>query len=219
MDKETINIAVITGGKSHEVIPFQELFRSFDRINSYIQHLDDFSASPESIRDSYNAVLFYFMMTESPTDDGLPGYCGQPKTALERLAQTSQGVVVLHHALLAYPQWPVWDDLVGIKDRKLTSYQHDEILQIKVADPAHPITQGLSDWALVDETYQMADAYPGNQILLTVDQKNSMTTIAWARHYNSKRVFCLQLGHDHQAWEDRNFREVLQNGIQWSSGH
>ena len=216
MEQEKIPIAVITGAKAHQVIPFHDLFHSFDRMNCYIQHLDDFAASPEAVRDSYAAVLFYFMMIDGPNDEGLPGYCGQPKSALERLSQTSQGVVVLHHALLAYPQWSLWSEIVGIPDRKLISYQHDEILQIKVVNPSHPITQGLSDWTLVDETYQMADPGPDNHILLSTDHPNNMTAIAWTRQYQSKRVFCLQLGHDHQAWENLNFRAVLQSGILWS---
>ena len=75
-------------------------------------------------------VLFFFMMLEGPTDEGLPGYCGQPKTAIEHLGQTGQGIVILHHALLAYPQWPVWREIVGIADRELSSYPWDPTLGI-----------------------------------------------------------------------------------------
>jgi len=36
---------------------------------------------------------------------------------LEHLGQTAQGIVVLHHALLAYPQWPLWRSIAGIEGR------------------------------------------------------------------------------------------------------
>lgn len=219
MKNETIHIAVITGQKAHDVINFHKLFRSFNGINSYIQHLDDFAASPEEVRDHYDAVLFYFMMLDGPTDEGLPGYCGQPKTALERLGKTGQGIVVLHHALLAYPQWSVWGQIVGITDRQLSRYQHDETLRIRVADKTHPITQGLSGWTMVDETYLMANADSGNHILLTTRHDQSMETIAWIHSYQKSRVFCLQSGHDHQTWADKHFRMVLARGIKWSSGN
>jgi hypothetical protein len=217
MGTDVINLAVITGAKSHDVIGFHELFRSLDGINSYIQHIDDFASSAEEVRDFYDVILFYFMMPDGPTDEGLPGYCGQPKTVLEHLKQTGQGIVVLHHALLAYPSWPVWDDIVGIENRELSTYRHDEILEIEVEDPAHPITRGLSNWTITDETYLMPDAGAGNQILLTVSHENSMKTVAWTRLYQQSKVFCLQLGHDNQAWVDHNFREVLKRGIEWSS--
>lgn len=217
MMKETIDVAVITGGKAHDVINFHKLFHSLQGINCYIQHIDDFASTPEKIRDLYDVVLFFFMMLAGPTDDGLPGYCGQPKTAIEHLVQTGQGIVILHHALLAYPQWPIWSEIVGIADRELSSYQHDETLQICISDEAHPITRGLSDWNMVDETYLMANAADDNKILLTVKHERSMETVAWTRQYMTNKVFCLQLGHDHQAWKNNNFKEVLRRGIEWSS--
>ena len=211
-----IDLAVITGGKAHDVIGFNKLFRSFEGINSYIQHLDDFAASPEQVRNNYDAVLFFFMMQEGPYDDDLPAYCGRPKSAIERLCQTDQGIIILHHALLAYPQWTVWNELVGIADRHLASYRHDEKLNIKVEHPRHPITEGISDWIMIDETYWMADAESDNRILLKTDHQESMETIAWVHEYKRSRVFCLQSGHDHQTWENENFNAILERGIKWS---
>jgi len=76
-----IDVAVITGGKAHGVLGFHELFHSIARINSYIQHIDGFASSYEAVRECYDVVLFCFMMLEGPADEGLPGYCGQPKTS------------------------------------------------------------------------------------------------------------------------------------------
>ncbi len=211
-----IDVAVITGAKAHDVINFHKLFGDLPEINSYIQHIDDFASTPENVRDSYDVVLFFFMMKAGPTDDGLPGYCGRPKSAIEHLGQTDQGIIVLHHALLAYPAWSFWHEIVGIRDRSLSKYAHDENVSIHVVDPAHPITQDLSDWTMVDETYLMADAVGDNHILLKANHKQSMQTIAWAREHKRNRVFCLQSGHDNQTWTDKNFKTVLNRGILWS---
>jgi len=211
-----LELAVITGAKAHDVINFQNLFHGLPGINSYIQHIDDFAASPEHVRDRYDAVLFYFMMKEGPSDDGLPGYRGKPKAALEHLGQTNQGIVILHHALLAYPDWPFWSELVGIGDRTLSRYDHDEQVTINVVDQRHPITAGLSDWRMIDETYLMADADDDNQILLSTEHSQSMKTIGWVREHKQNRVFCLQLGHDNQSWQETNFQTVLSRGIRWS---
>lgn len=212
-----LSVAVITGGHSYDVVNFHKRWRELPGIDAYIQHIDDFAAAPASVRDSYDVLLFYIMMREGPTDD-LPGYRGKPKQALERLGQTEQGIIVMHHGLLAYPDWPQWSKLVGISDRSLHGYSHDERLALRVADPSHPITQGITDWTLTDETYDMADAAADNHLLLTVDHVNSMRTVAWTRQYGQSRVFCLQLGHDNQAWADAGFRMVLERGIRWSVG-
>jgi hypothetical protein len=219
MGNEMIDLAVITGSKAHDVIGFHKLFRNLVGINSYIQHIDDFASSPEEVRDRYDVVLFFFMMQTGPVDEGLPGYCGQPKAALKHLGQTGQGIVVLHHALLAYPEWSTWSEIVGIQDRTLSKYQHDATINIKVVHTTHPITKGLSDWTMVDETYLMKNAAGGdNRILLKTDHPESMATIAWVRRYMTNRVFCFQSGHDGQAWEDENFKTILKRGIEWSCG-
>ncbi|MBD3182435.1 hypothetical protein GF312_09100, partial [Candidatus Poribacteria bacterium] len=104
----SIKVAVVTGGHSYNVPGFHKLFRGLEGIDPYIQHIDDFSSSPEDVRDSYDVVLFYIMMSQGPTDEDLPWYSGKPKTAMEHLGETEQGIVILHHALLAYQEWPVW---------------------------------------------------------------------------------------------------------------
>ena len=211
-----INLAVITGGKPHDVVGFQKLFQSLEGIHSYIQHIDDYASSPEYARDFYDVVLFFFMMLDGPTDVGLPGYRGRPKSAIDHLGQTGQGIVVLHHALLAYPQWSVWDEIVGMTNRQLSHYQHDEALNIKVVDNDHPITKGLTDWIMVDETYLMPNPDSDNRILLRTDHPRNVETVAWTRQYKTSRVFCLQSGQDHQTWKNKNFKTALRRGIKWS---
>jgi type 1 glutamine amidotransferase len=209
-----IKTAVVTGGHAYDVPNFHKLFRSLKGIDAYIQPMDDFASSPEEVRDSYDVVLFYIMLIEGPQDEGLPWYAGKPKAALEHLGEEEQGIVVLHHAILAYPQWPVWREIAGIDGRNF-GYDHDQSLRIHIANPTHPITRGLTDWDMVDETYTMRDADESNDILLTVDHPRSMKTIAWTRYYKKSRLFCWQSGHDNAAWLAPNFQEILTRGIQW----
>lgn len=211
---DKIKTAVITGGHSFEVVKFHQLFRSLPSIDAYIQHLDDFASSPQEVRDGYDALCFYFFPREGPTDEGQPWWAGKPKAALDRIGQTEQGIVVLHHAILAYPEWPLWAELVGIEGQDF-DYCHDERVNVYPTSVEHPITEGLSAWTMIDETYDMADAGKGSEILLATDHPKSMTTIAWTRTMGKARVFCNELGHDGQAWAHPNFGTVLERGIQW----
>lgn len=212
-----LKTAVITGMHNFELIEFYELFRSMSGLDVYIQHLDDFTASPQEVRDSYDALVFYFFPQEDPADESQPWWAGRPKSAMEHLAETGQGIVVLHHGLLAYPNWPLWAEVVGIKNRSF-QYSPGETINVSPTDVAHPIIAGLSQWTIVDETYDMAAAGEGSEILLTTDHPKSLETIGWTRSYGQSRVFCCALGHDHLAWENPNFRTVLERGIQWSVG-
>ncbi len=215
---QPIKTAVITGGHAFDVPNFHLLFRNLEGIDAYIQHIDDFSSSPQEVRDRYDVVLFYIMMIEGPKEEGLPWYAGHPKTALEHLGETKQGIFLLHHTLLAYPQWPVWDELVGIRNRGTFGFSFGETVHTEITGSSHPITQDLCGWDMVDETYTMGEAGPDSNVLLTIDHPKSVKTIAWTRVYKNAPVFCYQAGHDNQTWLNSNFRQVLRNGICWCAG-
>lgn len=217
MNHKPVKTAVVTGGHAFDVIGFSDMFAYLPGVQAYIQHMDDFSSSSEEIRDRYDVVLFYSFLQDIPEDDGLPWYAGKPRSALEHLGASGQGLVILHHALLAYRGWTLWEDVVGINDRGF-DYFPDQQLRVQIEDTDHPICNGLSDWDIVDETYTMGDAGPGNHVLLTTDHPNSMRTIAWTRPYRNARVFCFESGHDHKAYNNVMFQKVLTRGIIWAAG-
>jgi hypothetical protein len=217
VDHELINTAIVTGGHSFEIIGFTDLFRELPGVKAYIQHLDDFASASEAVRGSYDAILFYIFYQDEPKDEGQPWWAGKPKTTMEHLGVSGQGLVVMHHALLAYRGWPLWNEIVGVDDRGF-GYFPGQHLRIKIADAAHPITLGMQDWEMLDETYTMTDAGLGNHVLLTTDHPRSMHTLAWTRQYKNSRVFCLESGHNNKAYVNPNFKIVLARGIAWAAG-
>jgi uncharacterized protein len=218
MGNDTMRIAVVTGGHSFDVVNFHRLWRSLDGIDAYIQHLDDYASSKPEVRAGYDAVVFYTMLREGPVDEGLPWYCGKPREALSSLGESgNQGIVVLHHALLAYPDWEVWREIVGFENRSF-GYEMNQTVDLEIADSGHPITQGLEKWRLTDETYDMPEASgSANHVLITTDHPKCVRTIAWTRDYHRSRVFCFQSGHDDSSWSDATFREVVARGIRWTA--
>ena len=77
-----IQLAVITGGHAFDVPSFARLFRRLNGIDAYVQTMGDFASSPQATRDAYDAVLFYHMLQETPSDEGKPWYDAKPVTAL-----------------------------------------------------------------------------------------------------------------------------------------
>ena len=211
-------IAVVTGLHPHDVIGFQDLFDELEGVHPYIQHMEDFVCSPEQVRDDYGCVVFYHFHMDTPTGTE-ESWCAKPtKSAIEHLGTSSQGVVVLHHALLAFPDWEVWTRITGLPERKQFGYSPGENLKVRVASTDHPITRGMSDWEMVEETYQLRQDPVDSEILLTAEHPKSMRCIGWTRRHGKSRVFCLQLGHDNQGWSHPSFRKVLGRGIDWASG-
>ena len=95
----------------------------------------------------------------------------------------------------------------------------DQQVPIQVADPAHPITAGLADWELPDETYTMSSADKDSRILLTTDHTLSMRTLAWTRQFGKSRV-CSATSRATTTphLRDPGFRTVLHRGIRWAAG-
>ena len=208
-----LTVGGITGGHSFDVSGCHRLFRSFDGMDCYLQSLEEWAADFQKYGRRYDALVFYNMHKEVPEAFGR-----YVRPAIDSLAE-GPGHVILHHGILAFKQDPTWDAMVGMTDRTIDGFSHDETLGVHVEETRHPITQGLSDWGMVDETYDFGDVGPeDNDILLTVDHPESMSTMAWTRQYEDARVFNDVFGHDDQPWSDEHFRTVLARGIRWTAG-
>lgn len=208
-NEDKIKTAVITGEHPFDVPAFHAAFRSMPEIDFYPQHMEEFAADFGQRRADYDALLFFNFHQDTPGDE-------TTRAALEALGESEQGIFILHHGLLAYPQWPLWGELVGISDRSF-DVRMDHKLTIQVAGSRHPVTQGLSDWQMLDETYIVAEPETDSEVLLFTEDPMSMRSIAWTRRYRNARVFCFQSGHDHQAYANESFRRVISRGLQWAA--
>jgi len=207
-----LKVAVVTGGHAFDVIGFHVLWRSYDELDCYVQSLEDWAIDRVRRNVQYDVVVFYTMHTDLP--ENCPG--GKHTRAAINSLGDGAGIVVMHHGILAFLGDPVWDDVVGMTDRTIDGYSHDEQLSIRVEDPSHPVTSGVHDWSMIDETYDFRDVESeDSHVLLTVEHENSLSTMAWARQYKASRVLNFVFGHDNQTWVDETFRNVLGRGIRW----
>ncbi len=214
MTNTEITTAVITGNHEYDVLNFQRLFRELPNIDGYVQSLEDFATDPLGGWNRYDAVVFFNYHQDTPgtvggeLDDAIA-------CSLRELVAADTGIVLLHHAILCYPEWGVWEDLSGIPNRGATGSAADQTLRISPTAANHPITSGLDSWDMIDEYYGGVEVTDGNDILLTTSHQESMKNIGWTRARRVGRTFCFQSGHDDQTWSNLTFRTVLERGIQW----
>ena len=83
--------------------------------------------------------------------------------AVVGLLDAGQGIVVLHHAISAWPAWEGWAEAIGgrfnycparLRGQELPSsgYRH-ATFTVQAADPAHPVCAGVTDFTIDDELY------------------------------------------------------------------
>jgi type 1 glutamine amidotransferase len=213
-DTDSIRVAVVTGGHSFDVPEFHRLFRELPGVDAYPQHMEHFASSSQAVRDAYDAVVLYGMERGEVPEAG-PHYAGNTKAALERIVDRGQGIVILHHALLAWEKWDFWDHVIGHDERNFR-WKPDLDLTIEVATTEHPITRGMTSFGTMDEGYVLHGNHDGEStVLLTAEHEDIMKEVAWAREIGPCRVFVLALGDNPRAWSNAGFREVLGRGIAW----
>ncbi len=213
--KDKLAVAVLTGNHPYDVPNFHALFRSFPDVDPYIQTLEDFVHDWGRVQEAYDVIVFYNMHGPKPGQD--TGWFGQPlRGTIRRLTQTGQGLIMMHHAVLAFLEWEEWAAILGMEDREF-SYHMEQQFSIEIAEN-HPITESLNPWSMTDETYNMRPVNGDSTILLRTQHPQSMETPAWARQHEQARVVCTVLGHDNSAWADQGFRCLLHRSIQWAGG-
>ena len=52
--------------------------------------------------------------------------------------------------------WDAWDALCGLADRRFEYFKGEQV-RVHVADPTHQITEGVTDWEIVDEVYTLPE--------------------------------------------------------------
>lgn len=214
-----IRILVITGGHDYKKEQFNQMFASL--APGILFQVGELPAAynmflPEN-RNKYDVLVFYHMW-QTITDE-------QAKNLSECIKE-GKPVVALHHSICAFDDWPeYWNILGGKYFHKETtfngkvfqpcSYIHDLHFNVKVANAKHPVTQGIKDFPIFDETYK--GYYVAEKVtpLLTTDEPSSTPVIGWAKKYGKSRIVVLQSGHDAPTFENENFRRLLKQSIVW----
>jgi len=210
---ERIRVAALVENHPYDVVGYQTMLESFGDCHTYLQPIDLFIQDTDN-RDRYDTVLWFNMNWNEPAE-------GSPlrKYMLEEIGRTGQGIVLLHHALLSFQGWQPYTEVCGVSDRggDRFRYSQHETVHTKIHGD-HPVTAGLSDFTVVDETYNLGEPdMPGCDILLTTDNPNSLKNICWARQYRKSRVVAYASGHDGVCWEQEGFRTVLHRALQWTA--
>ena len=212
------NVLIVTGGHDFDEASFLEMFRQLEGVS--FTHVVHGQGAEEKLNPTgakeFDTVVFYDLR-----QDKEPQWKG-----IEQLLSAGKGIVFLHHSLWSYDgTWPEYRDILGgrasSKEKVApgpspsSTYRHGEHIRVHIADPSHPVTRGLHDFEIDDETYNHYWIDPNVHVLLTTDNPTSESAIAWSHIYLKSRVVYIELGHDRSAYENMNYRTLLRQAIFW----
>ena len=218
--KSPIRILVVTGGHLYDKPTFNEMLASLgENITSEVV---EFPAAFDNFlpgnRDKYDVLVFYHMWQKITPEQ---------ETVFSECIREGKPLVVLHHSICAFDEWPEYWNILGGKyfhkpttlngkEYAACSYIHDIHFTVNVAKKKHPVTKGVKDFEIFDETYKGYYVAEGVQPLLTTTVASSNNVIGWAKKYGKARVVVLQSGHATPTFQNENFRKLLKQSIEWT---
>lgn len=219
--KGKIRVLVTTGGHGFEKEPFYAMFDHMPKVAYTKAELPKAAhLLKPGLEKHYDVVVMYDMVR------GIPP---KQQKAFVELLKRGIGLVSLHHNMGAHRDWDEFRRIIGgkfvfgpcaIDGKKYpkSGWEHGQDIQVTVADRKHPITRGLEDFQIHDETYNHYYTAPDVRVLLTTDHPKNDPELAWVKRYGKSQVFYLMLGHDHHAYGNPNYRQIVARGIRWAAG-
>jgi type 1 glutamine amidotransferase len=124
------------------------------------------------------------------------------------------------------------DTLIGARFLSHPMSPQFQEAKLKVADPQHPIVQGLAlEWTMSDEWYSFKSnpRAKGAHILVTIDETTykpvsgshdlrmgSDHPIAWTQCIGKGRSFYSAIGHRPESYSEPNTAKLIEQGIAWA---
>jgi type 1 glutamine amidotransferase len=217
---EKIKALVVTGGHDFERKPFFTLFEGYEDIEYVEAQLKDDSEIFEDIAGWDYDVIVLFNMTQKISPKRQENF--------KKLVKDGVGVVALHHCMGSYQEWPEYIKIIGGRynlkaseeggiKREASTYKHDAEFTIHIEDSQHPITRGLGDFEVHDETYKKCSFEKANRLLLTTNHPDSDKELGWVRSYGKGKVCFIMVGHGPSIYAQPTYRQLVLRAIRWSA--
>jgi len=218
---DSLKVLVITGTHKYDKPAFNAMIGNLEGLDCTIKETGkDPGSLFENVEEfPYDAIVMYnFRQTLSETH----------RENLLKLLDKGVGLTVVHHAIAGFPGWIEYENIVGAtyvlkeqtrdgKHYPRPTWKHGIDMDIKVEDTTHPITRGVTDFTIHDETYKGWVYHDNNHLLLSTDHELNNRQIAWIHPHPKTRVFFIQLGHDKYAYDNLNFRKLIRQGVAWTA--
>lgn len=149
--------------------------------------------------------------------------------AIFAFVKSGRGYVSIHGADntpndLTEEQTRLWKNLLGgiyshegLPDGKATMGEYT----IRISDPSHPVTRGLSDFLIKDELYSNMQMNEYVVSIATIEHDDVTWPVAWTYEFGRGKVFHTSLGH--MSWRpgsddplrNPNLGRLIVQGVDW----
>jgi type 1 glutamine amidotransferase len=161
----------------------------------------------------YALVVLHFR-NEKPLD-------GEAKVRanLEGYVRRGGGLVLIHFACGAFPDWPEFGRLAGMVWDGVNTHDPRGPFRVRITRPEHPVAAGLADFDTDDELYiGLVERRPVDVFAVARSKVTGRDhPMAFTFAHGDGRVFHTPLGHDVKALSQPGAAELIRRGARWAA--
>jgi hypothetical protein len=218
--EKPVRVLLVYGGHGFDTNQFFATFDALPGIRVERAKFPEVAARLKpGLEKDFDVIVRYDMFRPSSPEDR--------KNFLDLMA-TGIGLVATHHCIASHPDWPEYARLIGGKyfqkpetiDGKefgKSNYSHDEDVAVKVVDGTHPVSKGIADFTIHEETYGNMYVSPDVRVLMKTDHPKATPELVWVREQGPARIAYIQLGHDAKAYANPAYQAVIRQAILWAA--
>jgi type 1 glutamine amidotransferase len=194
----------------------EALLEEGGRVEADIAWTPEALADPEMLRNR-DVIILHFR-NERPFDKEM-----EIRANLDRFVKVEgKGLVLIHFACGAFPQWPEFADLAGRVWDTVNTHDPRGPFTVNITAPEHPVAKalGLGRFETDDELYtgltgdRPIDVFAAARSKVTASDHPMAFTFSRGKG----RVFQTPLGHDVKALTVPAVARLLRSGVIWAAG-
>ncbi len=217
-------ILILTGMEHHnnwkQLTPILvEAFANDKRLEVSVSEQPAIMTKEDVLAKYDGYVMLYNNSDKKPSPEGA-------LANLKKAVEGGKGLVLVHFSSGAFYDWttkkvdPAFCEIAGrVWNPACRGHDPHGTFTVTIADKAHPITKGLSDYEQIDELYTCIEGPQPIQVLATgvskVDKK--VYPLAFVLNPGKGRTFHCALGHSPQAFNEPT-KQLFRQGTLWSIG-
>ena len=218
--KKDASLLIVTGGHEYEEAEFYRMFDALDGVK-YVHMEQPFVQNFYSAKalKPYDVVVFYDMW-ETITEEAAQGL-------LDAVGK-GKSVLVFHHAICGYNDWPEFIDMAGGKYVKKpfpdpetgqpvpeTAFRIGRTIEVS-AVKGNGIVKLDAPFSYTEERYYNMYVKPDvKPILMCAEEGRPAEVVEWENRYGRGTVITLLLGHGESVYANPNIRSILGQTIKY----
>ncbi len=136
--------------------------------------------------------------------------------ALAAKVAAGTGLVVLHATNVAHGDWKEQTGFFQLIGSRFVKHPPLARFTVKSGE-AHPITDGVKEFEIEDEGYEIEWTGEAPKVLATGEWGGAAHPIVYVHEYRKGRVCYIALGHDGRAWSNPGFKKLIVQSTAWAA--